>query len=61
MFSGERPENIKKNKLCALCVFAVNIYFFNDVQAGLMTIVAALSLSRYVAASRDNSRLVMAA
>jgi hypothetical protein len=29
MFSGVSAENIKKNKLCALCAFAVNIYFYN--------------------------------
>jgi hypothetical protein len=30
MFSGVSAENIKKNKLCALCAFAVNMYFYDQ-------------------------------
>jgi hypothetical protein len=31
MFSGLSAENIKKNSLCALCAFAVNIFNFMSI------------------------------
>lgn len=37
------------------------ISFYKEIQTGLITIAAALSLSRYLAASCDSSRLVMSA